>query len=128
MIRTDLVDMIRSVLSPDLLHPVYRGAWDHPLTGHCYIASEAYKQLASVMYGDDVTVWFIRVGKSSFVNGVPHWFLKHEGDIIDITAPQFRTPVPYDQARRKGFLTKYPSKRAWIVIDRVRDLKRRLDG
>jgi len=52
----------------------------------------------------------------------PHWFLlSPEGEVVDATAGQFKTPVPYDQARGKGFLTKQPSKRAQVVIDCVRE-------
>ena len=54
--------------------------------------------------------------------GEPHWFLMNEyaGEILDPTAAQFRTPVPYEKAKGKGFLTRTPSKRAQIVIERAR--------
>ena len=53
--------------------------------------------------------------------GDQHWYLRHAktGQILDPTASQFRTPVPYDQGRGRGFLTKQPSKRAQEVINRV---------
>ena len=54
----------------------------------------------------------------------PHWFLMSpDGEVVDPTAGQFSTPVPYDQARGKGFLTKQPSKRARVVIGRIYDGK-----
>lgn len=139
MVRYDLVGMIRAVLSPDLLKEEYRWMEGHPLAGHCYVASEAYYYLARIVYGDEPTVWQVTFGTIFFQGGTgkvrpeyrtSHWFLKDEdGKIIDITDAQFVKPqsVPYDKAKRKGFLTKGPSKRAWIVIDRVLDLKRRLD-
>jgi hypothetical protein len=36
-----------------------------------------------------------------------------------ITARQFETPVPHEQARGTGFLTKLPSKRARILMGRI---------
>ncbi len=50
-----------------------------------------------------------------------HWFLRHKttNEIIDMTAGQFRTTVPYDLGRGCGFLTKQPSKRAQILIERL---------
>lgn len=54
--------------------------------------------------------------------GEPHWFLRNaDGHILDATASQFKTPVPYEKARGKGFLTLKPSKRAQEVMNRVRD-------
>ena len=99
-------------LSDDLRKPQYRG---HPnrLKGHCYVASEALYHLAggqasglkpmNVRHEDD-----------------QHWFLADEdGRIYDLTADQFSTPVPYNLARGRGFLTRQPSLRAQIVIQRV---------
>jgi hypothetical protein len=52
--------------------------------------------------------------------GAQHWWIEDErGNVIDLTAEQFATPVPYDQGRGRGFLTRDPSKRAQVVIDRV---------
>lgn len=83
------------------------------MAGHCYVASEALFHLA------DQTLYphFIRH------EGSPHWFLKDErGRVYDLTAAQFSTPVPYEQGVRKGFLTKRPSARTRIVIQRVEQL------
>jgi len=107
-----LLRNIRTSLTPDLLKPEYRGL-DHPLAGHCYVASETLFHLS------DRTLYphFIRH------EGSPHWFLKDErGRVYDLTAEQFSTPVPYEQGVRKGFLTKRPSARARIVIQRVGQL------
>jgi hypothetical protein len=51
--------------------------------------------------------------------GTVHWYLRTlTNDPVDPTAAQFKTPVPYDKGRGRGFLTKQPSKRAWTVISR----------
>ena len=53
--------------------------------------------------------------------GEPHWFLRHDsGLILDVTADQFKTTVPYKNAVGKGFLTSFPSKRAKVVLERLR--------
>jgi hypothetical protein len=106
-----LVAAIRANLTPDLLKPGYcvraptfAGAY----TGYCYVASEAY--------------YHLRPGWTPMVvrhEGVSHWFLKSGIDVLDITADQFRTPVPYEQARRCPFLTKNPSKRTMTLINKI---------
>jgi len=57
------------------------------------------------------------------LNGNTHWWLKDGcGKIIDITAAQyidFGLIPPYNNGVGRGFLTKLPSKRTQIVIDRV---------
>ena len=110
-----LVAKIQRALSPDLL----RGPWaihtpTHPHAGHCYVASEAlYHLLGGKQAG--FTPMFVRHENQ------PHWFLRGpQGKIIDPTAAQFRTRVPYERAVAKGFLTREPSRRARIVLERVR--------
>lgn len=103
-IDTELVAAIRSNLTPDLLK---KGQ-----TGHCYVASEAY--------------YHLRPGWTPYVirhEGATHWFLRAGGEVLDITADQFRTPVPYAHARRCPFLTKKPSKRTMTLVDRLRKMK-----
>lgn len=84
------------------------------LVGHCYVASEALFHLT----GKRLKPMYIRhCGKS-------HWFLKDKnGRVIDITAAQFKRPIPYDKAKGKGFLTKKPSKRTRILIKRISNEK-----
>lgn len=109
---SDLVKSVRSVLTDDLRNAPYKGSCN-PMTGHCYVASEA---LYHAMGGAAAGL------KPMFVKheGSPHWFLKtKDGGIIDPTADQFKTPVPYHLGKGKGFLTKQPSKRAREVLDRV---------
>ena len=114
--HSDLVIGIANVLDPSLLKEPYHSAvlsGADPMTGHCYVASEA----AYHILGGKATGW-----TPMFVSheGSPHWFLRGPGgSVVDITASQFRTPVPYGKAKAKGFLTKQPSKRAQTVIDRV---------
>jgi hypothetical protein len=109
---------VRRALSPELLHEPYRsrvqaGGCD-PMTGHCYVASEALFHLL----GGKRAGWtpmFVRH------EGEPHWFLRGpKGQMVDITSSQFRTPVPYETAKAKGFLTLEPSARARAVIERTR--------
>lgn len=104
-------------LTDDLRRAPWKGH-PNPLAGHCYVASEAMYHL---MGGKDSGL------TPQFINheGSPHWFLKSDSGIVyDLTAGQFETPVPYDQARGCGFLTSKPSKRAQIVIDRARQYDR----
>lgn len=109
-----LIHRIQEALSPDLLKPEYRGA-DHPLAGHCYVASEALFHLSK----KQLYPCFIRH------EGTPHWFLKDErGRVYDPTAAQFKTPVPYEQGVRKGFLTKKPSARTREIIRRIKNSPR----
>lgn len=108
-----LMQLIAQQLTEDLLKPEYRGS-DNPMRGHCYVASE---ELFHVLGGKAAgyTPMFIHHEDS------PHWFVRGpKGQILDITASQFATPVPYGQAKPKGFLTKDRSKRAEIVHHRVR--------
>ena len=52
--------------------------------------------------------------------GSPHWWLVGpDNKVIDLTAEQFTAPVPYEQGRAIGFLTREPSRRAATVIARV---------
>lgn len=97
---------ILALLTDDLRLPKYRGSLN-PLTGHCYVASEVEYHLNG--------------GKPMFVRheGEPHWFVMRDGEVIDHTAAQFNTPVPYHRAKGKGFLTKRPSRRAQSVLDRL---------
>jgi hypothetical protein len=105
-------------LTDDLLTNAFRQLkeriGDLPNTfGHCYVASEA----AFHLLGGKKSGW-----KPQFIRhlGCPHWFLKHrDGRVMDLTAEQFQTPIEYDRAIGKGFLTRKPSKRAKVLIKRV---------
>ena len=104
---------VQRALTPDLLHKDFRSVRGHPMAGHCYVASEALWHLL----GGYKSVW-----RPTFIRheATPHWFLRGpQGAVLDPTAEQFATPVPYAEGIGKGFLTGQPSKRARIVIDRV---------
>lgn len=108
--------LVNACLTDDLrIKPWRDGA--NPRAGYCYVVAEA--------------LWHMTGGKRSpykpmfvKVDGVPHWFLKHEryGDILDPTADQFEWPhwLDHQQGRGKGFLTKKPSLRAKILIKRMK--------
>lgn len=105
--------IIQSVLTADLLQPKYRGG-SHRFSGHCYAASEAlYHLLGGKKAG--FKPMNMRVG------GISHWFLKKGEEILDPTAEQFDIIPDYESARGCGFLTKKPSKRARIIMSRVRE-------
>lgn len=110
----NLTKKIRQNLSKELLSGKYHNLSHHPLAGHCYVASEAAHHLLK------------RIGVHSTpmqatVDGISHWWLRlDDGSVLDITSDQFDDPAPfYKVGKGKGFLTKKPSKRAQILIDRV---------
>jgi hypothetical protein len=110
----ELMREVQKHLTPDLLKPTYRqlvlgGA--HPMTGHCYVACEVMSFVAP-----DLKPHFVRH------EGLPHWFLKcrRTGRVVDPTADQFKTIPLYNEGVGKGFLTKQPSKRAQVVLDRMK--------
>jgi hypothetical protein len=84
-----------------------------PLTGHCYVVCEV---LAHFIGFDRLKPMVVQH------EGSTHWFLLQQpsGRVLDPTADQFDTPVPYDQGKGCGFLTKKPSKRAIELAKRAR--------
>ena len=113
----NIVTLVQSVLTEDLLSPKWRKLKGrHPLSGQCYIASEA-------------CYWLLGGKASGYVPCVlrldeqrTHWFLRNGAEVLDPTAEQFPIPVPYHLGRGNGFLTKKPSRRARLVMARVRRL------
>jgi hypothetical protein len=113
MAQMDLIRLIQASLSDDLLKPEFRGA-GHPMAGHCYVASEAYHHLSDMSTKP----------KRLRHEGVMHWWLEGaDGTVIDITAGQFGTSVPYEEGIGCGFLTVMPSRRAKLVMIRVERLR-----
>lgn len=108
-----VVEKVKAHLTDDLRQPEYKGK-ENCLAGHCYVASEAVYH----MLGGQRAGW---VPQSVQHEGGPHWYLKHKfsGYIIDPTASQFETPVPYEKGVGRGFLTRQPSKRTQTVLDRI---------
>lgn len=113
-----LAQGIRSSLVPALLKPEYRRrveAGAHPLTGHCYVASETLYHAT----GRTLRPQVVRH------EGGTHWYLRaQDGTVVDLTAEQFSTPVPYHRGRGCGFLTRRPSQRSQVLLTR---LKKTLD-
>lgn len=111
-----LLSRIQAVLTPDLLRPRYRGA-THPLAGHCYVAAEALYYLLPKDLG-----FRPRVARDA--EGGTHWWLaNHQGDRLDPTAAQYTDAglePPYGAGINVGFLTRSPSRRAHIVMGRVK--------
>jgi hypothetical protein len=103
-------------LSPDLLKPEWlKRPRRNKFTGQCYVASEALYH----MLGGPRSGYVPQVIRHE---GGTHWYLKQRetARIQDLTAKQFRKPVPYSNGHSCGFLTRRPSKRAAILIARVR--------
>jgi hypothetical protein len=111
----ELVEKVRSCLTPDLLRPdVQQG--QHPMQGHCYVASEAiYHILGGSSSG-------LKPTRMRFGTDVHWWLVDSDGNVVDATFDQFNEPVPYEQGRAGGFLTREPSKRAKVLIERVHAL------
>lgn len=103
-----MMDAVKSHLSDRAPH---QGAACH-LSGNCYVQAEALHHLL----GGEQTGW---VPHTLQVDGGPHWFLrhKHSGTILDPTRPE--TPLSYDQGKFTAFLTKQPSKRTQVVLNRI---------
>lgn len=113
-----LIKLIQKNLTPDLL----KGKWksqSHPHEGHCYVATEAlYHLLPNKNHYKSMCASYFEknFGKCT------HWWLQHKqnGKILDPTKDQYlpKNP-PYHLGKSIGFLTKFPSKRAQILINRV---------
>lgn len=118
MDRQRLIKTIKIVLreSNDLRKTEYQDNMNY-LRGHCYVASEALYHFSGGKDSELVPAVVEHEGQT-------HWFLidKNTNQIIDITAKQFDKAVAYSKARKMGFLTRLPSKRAVELMRRVRRL------
>tara|TARA_Y100000294_G_C8306740_1_gene237000 strand:+ start:129 stop:410 length:282 start_codon:yes stop_codon:yes gene_type:complete len=87
--------------------------------GHCYVATETLYHLMGSKEVKPVC------GRDN--DGIVHWWLEYKksGKKIDVTFDQYfsvgKVP-PYEKGRGSGFLTKEPSKRAKIVMDKMKTL------
>ena len=104
-------------MTPDLLNPKWRAKVrpdDHPTTGHCYISAEALFHVRGKAHGFKPHVISGR--------GWTHWFLMNASGVKwDPTKEQWKDkPIPYHRGRMCGFLTAKPSKRAKVIIRRIR--------
>lgn len=111
-----LFSLIVSNFSPELLKTGYWYDVTNPTKGFCYIASECLYHC----YGKHNGFYPVRAKDEA---GVTHWWLENkQGEILDITASQYTSiglVPPYKKGRRGGFLTKQPSKRCVILMQRI---------
>lgn len=117
------------VLTDELRKPEYREN-PNPFAGHCFVASNALLHLIDGAR----TGWQMKcIHKEHLKNEDTHWYLQHKktGHILDATADQFEgDDILYEKGIAKGTSQTgadvgHPTKRAQVVIDRVRSL---LDG
>ena len=89
------------------------------LTGHCFVATEVLWELLKEQNINDYMPNHIQHEE------VSHWYLRHKmnGDIIDVTAGQFKTPVPYHREGKASGMMRMPdipTKRTIKVLDRIK--------
>lgn len=82
-------------------------------TGKCYVATEAVYYLAG---GKEAGLKPMRMKVPVEDDGyeqITHWFLRGpNGEVIDLTAGQFKRIPDYSTAIGSGFMTKHPSSMA----------------
>lgn len=93
----------------DMRKPRWKGL-PNTNAGACYFQAEALAAIL-VWVGFQPTVWTVQH------EGASHWFLKVGHLVVDPTYNQFSTQVPYFSAKRIGFLTKEPSRRARRILE-----------
>lgn len=108
----------------ELLKGDYRKYLDHPLAGHCYVASEAYY---CMMDDDEQEAWTphsmaLEWTEGGYERSMTHWLLKNKenGRVIDLTADQFyptEAEPDYEWTTGRGFVPPSPSSRAQTVIE-----------
>ncbi len=103
---------LRQHLTKELVASKFRRP--HPMAGHCYHASEALFHL----WGGKAGGWTsMRITHE----GVSHWYLQHEvGIVVDPTVDQFTAAPNYARGHGCGFLTKKPSKKAAVLLNRLK--------
>ena len=112
-----LAEEVRRALSDEMRKPKYQGS-PNPYRGHCYVASEAFYHLA----GGKAAGW--KPVRLNLGGDVHWWLLDADNQRVDLTSEQFDFAVPYEQGIGGGFLTREPSERAQVIIDRVRRARR----
>jgi len=107
-----LVERARACVSDELRKAPWRGS-SNRMAGHCYVVSEALYHLMGGKAAGIVPLHMVH-------DGVSHWALRlADGSVLDATADQFITQPDYSKAVGSGFLTKRPSKRAGILLERI---------
>jgi hypothetical protein len=116
--------MIGTVLSPELLRADWRAKseGEHHTHGHCYVAAEAMFHLLGG-HGSELSPRYAKYLEDD--EWCTHWWLysSNRARIFDPSKEQYtyvELNPPYHLGKRCAFLTKQPSKRAVIVIDRVK--------
>jgi len=110
---------IRSNLTPELLKPQYRIENSiNPMFGHCYVASEVLYHM--IKDSGNYSACCARDER-----GVVHWWIvdNETSKIYDTTSDQYYSRglvPPYSNGKKTGFLTKDPSKRALIVMQKMK--------
>lgn len=116
---------IEKFLTPDLLNNKWKKLADkkNNFSGHCYIAAESiFHILGGKKAGYKSYVLNHAVWPDGLDTGETHWFVKNkDGKIVDPTAKQFDIPIAYEKGIACGFLTVKPSKRAKILIERLKN-------
>jgi len=103
-----------------MLRGSYKDYLQHPLGGHCYIATESYYH--TLQNPEAWTPQCLNVTWRTDLNRkeISHWYLQHDnGTIVDLTADQFdAAPVrpDYSEGTGKGFLTAQPSNRTQHIL------------
>lgn len=120
-------EQIREILwnNDSLLKGSPKNYLQHPLSGHCYIASEIYYQLLDNQQEWTPHSMIVEWDSGGVHHDMSHWFLQHDnGTVIDLTAEQFHmTPVElnYSGGTGRGFVPPSPSKRAVLVLNEMSD-------
>jgi len=119
-----LIRMVSASLTSDLLKPKYReeAAKQCREYGHCYIAAEALWHLLGGFQSSYTPRYAFDCENDT------HWWLVHDQNrsTLDPTAPQYtrkELKTLYAEGKPCGFLTRNPSKRAQVIIDRVSALR-----
>jgi hypothetical protein len=111
-----LISDIQELLSNDLLKPEYISQnKKNRFWGHCYVSTETLYHLLDDEMQKKFKPAILKIGE------ITHWFLKNSetGEIIDVTKDQFDHKLSYENAKFCSFLTKTPSKRSLILINRI---------
>lgn len=102
----------------------------HPLSGHCYIASECFYHFTGGKERwqvERLTVEVQEPGPIDATTEFTHWYLRERdtGEVVDLTAEQFteyeyeNITLEYDDGTPTGFLTKDPSKRTEQLLEKL---------
>ena len=110
--RSVIPRAVRDSLAPELRHAPTAAEADD-CAGYCYVASEAIWHMLGASRSGYSPHRIVHEGR-------PHWYLKGKRGVLDVTACQFRSAVPYERGRRRAFLTNTPSRRARLLISRAR--------